>query len=112
MSAIGKPHAVSMAFFFVFISVTLGITYWAARRTRTAEQFYAAGRTVSAGQNGFALASDYMSAAWFPLKNPAIVTITGSFLVGVVVSLLTREERAEAGFNEMVAAMTSGSRAH
>ena len=64
-SAIGKPNIVSMMFFFIFISVTLGITYWAARKTRTAEHYYAAGRTVSAGQNGFALAGDYMSAASF-----------------------------------------------
>ncbi|MBW7934711.1 MAG: cation/acetate symporter ActP [Gemmatimonadaceae bacterium] len=64
-SAIGQPNVVAMIFFFVFIAITLGITYWAARRTRTAEHFYAAGRTVSAGQNGFALAGDYMSAASF-----------------------------------------------
>lgn len=64
-SAIGKPNVVAMSFFFAFIAITLGITYWAARRTRTAEHFYAAGRTVSAGQNGFALAGDYMSAASF-----------------------------------------------
>ncbi|MBA4071825.1 MAG: cation acetate symporter [Gemmatimonas sp.] len=64
-SAIGKSNVVSMSFFFAFIAITLGITYWAARRTRTAEHFYAAGRTVSAGQNGFALAGDYMSAASF-----------------------------------------------
>jgi cation/acetate symporter len=50
-------------FFLVFIGITLGITWWAARRTRTTEQFYAAGRSISAGQNGFALAGDYMSAA-------------------------------------------------
>ncbi|MEO6447178.1 MAG: sodium/solute symporter [Gemmatimonadaceae bacterium] len=54
-----------MAFFFVFIAITLGITYWAARKTRTTEDFYAAGRSISAGQNGFALAGDYMSAASF-----------------------------------------------
>jgi len=64
-SAIGAPNTVAMTFFFAFIAITLGITYWAARRTRTAEHFYAAGRTVSAGQNGFALAGDYMSAASF-----------------------------------------------
>ena len=64
-STIGKPNAVAMGFFFAFISITLGITYWAARRTRTTEQYYAAGRTVSAGQNGLALAGDYMSAASF-----------------------------------------------
>ena len=48
-TAIGEPNAVAMLFFFVFIAITLGITWWAARRTRTTEQFYAAGRTVSAG---------------------------------------------------------------
>ena len=64
-TAIGQPNAVAMGFFFLFIAITLGITYWAARRTRTTEQFYAAGRTVSAGQNGLALAGDYMSAASF-----------------------------------------------
>ena len=64
-SRIGEPNAVAMAFFFGFIAITLGITYWAARRTKTTEQFYAAGRSISAGQNGFALAGDYMSAASF-----------------------------------------------
>ncbi|MFL5582345.1 MAG: sodium:solute symporter family transporter, partial [Gemmatimonadaceae bacterium] len=64
-TSIGRPTAVAMAFFFVFIAVTLGITAWAARRTKTTEHFYAAGRTVTAGQNGFALAGDYMSAASF-----------------------------------------------
>jgi cation/acetate symporter len=64
-TAIGQPNTVAMAFFFIFIASTLGITYWAAKRTRTTEDFYAAGRTVTAGQNGFALAGDYMSAASF-----------------------------------------------
>jgi cation/acetate symporter len=64
-TSIGKPNAVAMAFFFAFIAVTLGITAWAARKTKTTEHFYAAGRSVTAGQNGFALAGDYMSAASF-----------------------------------------------
>ena len=62
---IGQPNTIAMVFFFVFIGITLAITFWAARRTRTTEQFYAAGRSISAGQNGFALAGDYMSAASF-----------------------------------------------
>src|ERR1035437_6837631 len=74
-TAIGRPDTAAMAFFF-FIAVTLGITWWAARRTRTTEQFYAAGRTVSAGQNGFALAGDYMSAASF-LGIAGLVSTTG-----------------------------------
>jgi cation/acetate symporter len=61
----GAPDRVAILFFGGFILLTLAITYWAARRTSTTEHFYAAGRTVTAGQNGFALAGDYMSAASF-----------------------------------------------
>src|SRR5476651_448181 len=75
-TAIGQPNGVAMGFFFFFIAVTLGITYWAARKTRTTEQFYAAGRSVTAGQNGFALAGDYMSAASF-LGIAGLVSTTG-----------------------------------
>jgi cation/acetate symporter len=75
-TAIGQPNRVAMVFFFVFIAITLGITYWAARKTRTTEHFYAAGRTISAGQNGFALAGDYMSAASF-LGIAGLVSTTG-----------------------------------
>src|SRR5437660_12364547 len=64
-TSIGQPNIVAMVFFFIIIAITLGITYWAARRTRTTEHFYAAGRTVSPAQNGLALAGDYMSAASF-----------------------------------------------
>ena len=75
-TSIGQPNALAMAFFFVFISITLAITFWAARRTHTTEHFYAAGRTISAGQNGFALAGDYMSAASF-LGIAGLVSTTG-----------------------------------
>jgi cation/acetate symporter len=64
-TAIGQPNRIAMVFFFVFIAITLGITWWAARRTRTTEEFYAAARSITARQNGFALAGDYMSAASF-----------------------------------------------
>ena len=64
-TAIGQPNVIAMIFFFAFIAITLGITWWAAKRTKTTDDFYAAGRTVTAGQNGFALAGDYMSAASF-----------------------------------------------
>jgi cation/acetate symporter len=55
--------AISM--FLVFVLLTLGITYWAARRTRSAAQFYSAGGGITGVQNGFAIAGDYMSAASF-----------------------------------------------
>jgi cation/acetate symporter len=59
----GEPNLAAIAGFFLFISLSLAITWWAARRTRSAEHFYAAGRSVTGLQNGLALAGDYMSAA-------------------------------------------------
>lgn len=51
--------------FMIFVGITLGITYWAAQRTKTAKDFYAAGGGITAMQNGLAIAGDYMSAASF-----------------------------------------------
>jgi cation/acetate symporter len=87
-AAIG-PSATAIAFFFVFVAATLGITYWAARRTRTTSEFFAASSRITAGQNGFALAGDYMSAASF-LGIAGMVSLSGfdgliysvGFLVG------------------------------
>jgi cation/acetate symporter len=64
-SSLGSPSAMSILFFFIIVAVTLVITYFAAKKTKTSSEFYAAGRSVSAMQNGFALAGDYMSAASF-----------------------------------------------
>src|SRR5512139_3564949 len=64
-STLGHPTFASIGFFFLIVVVTLLITWWAARKTRTSSEYYAAGRSVSAVQNGFALAGDYMSAASF-----------------------------------------------
>ncbi len=51
--------------FLAFVAATLGITYWAAKRTRTAKDFYTAGGGITGFQNGLAIAGDYMSAAIF-----------------------------------------------
>lgn len=64
-TALGQVNASSVFFFILFISFTLIITYWAAKRTKTTKQYYAAGRSVTGFQNGLALAGDYMSAASF-----------------------------------------------
>lgn len=66
----GEVHARSInvtaiIMFLIFVGLTLGITYWAARRTKTAKDFYAAGGGISGFQNGLAIAGDYMSAASF-----------------------------------------------
>ena len=53
--------AISM--FVIFVAMTLGITYWAARRSHSAAAFYTAGGGITGFQNGMAIAGDYMSAA-------------------------------------------------
>lgn len=58
-------RGLTILIFLVILGITLGITYWAARRTKTASEFYAAGRQLRASENGFALAGDWMSAAAF-----------------------------------------------
>jgi cation/acetate symporter len=65
LAKIGDPDATAIIFFVLFIVVALGIAYWAARRTKTTEHYYAAGRSITGFQNGLALAGDYMSAASF-----------------------------------------------
>lgn len=59
----GPDNRLAIAFFFIFVILTLAITYWAARRTKTTEQFFAAGGQITAWQNGWALAGDFLSAA-------------------------------------------------
>ena len=54
-------HASGM--FFVFVLMTLGITYWAAGRSKSASDFYTAGGGITGKQNGLAIAGDFMSAA-------------------------------------------------
>jgi cation/acetate symporter len=57
--------SVTFGIFILILSVTLGITYWAARRTHTTSDYYAADSQLTAAQNGFALAGDWCSAAAF-----------------------------------------------
>jgi cation/acetate symporter len=88
-TSLGEPNASAIAGFLLFIGLSLGITWWAARRTRSTEHFYAAGRSISGFQNGLALAGDYMSAASF-LGIAGLVSLSGfdgliysiGFLVG------------------------------
>lgn len=75
-TSLGEPNLTAIIFFFVFIAATLGITYWAARKTKTTEEYFAAGRSISGRQNGFALAGDYMSAASF-LGIAGLVSLSG-----------------------------------
>src|SRR6201985_1320814 len=55
----------TIGIFAAILALTLAITALAARRTRTTSDFYAAGKGLTAAQNGFALAGDWCSAAAF-----------------------------------------------
>jgi cation/acetate symporter len=78
--------------FLLFIAVTLWITYWAAQRSSGANAFFAAGRRMTAWQNGVAVAGDYMSAASF-LGIAGIIAFQGydgfMYSVGWLVAYLT-----------------------
>jgi cation/acetate symporter len=113
-TSLGEPNAAAILCFLLFIGLSLGITWWAARRTRSTEHFYAAGRSISGFQNGLALAGDYMSAASF-LGIAGLVSLSGfdgliysiGFLVGwPVVLFLIAEPLRNLGkytFSDVVA---------
>ena len=90
-----SDRTISIVLFLAFVAVTLGITYWASKRTRTATDFYAAGRRITGWQNGVAISGDYMSAASF-LGIAGLIALNGydgflysvGFLVAWLVVLL------------------------
>ncbi|MEE8338927.1 MAG: cation acetate symporter, partial [Xanthomonadales bacterium] len=104
----------AITMFFVFIAVTLAITFWAASRTKTRSDFYAAGSSIGGFQNGLAIAGDFMSAATF-LGITALVYSTGMdamlFVIGgtlgwSVILLLVAERLRNLGqytFSDVVA---------
>lgn len=69
-----NPAAIIL--FLAFVALTMVVTRWASRRTRTAEDFLAAGHAVSAKQNGMALAGDFVAAAGF-LGIAGFVSLSG-----------------------------------
>ena len=90
----------AIVLFVTFVAATLGITKWAAARTRSAADFYTAGGSITGFQNGLAIAGDYMSAASF-LGITAAVMANGydgliysiGFLVGWPVITFLMAER-------------------
>lgn len=67
--------------FAAFVAASLLVTWWAATRTRSADDFYTAGGRITDLQNGLALAGDFMSAATF-------LGLTGLAFIGGVDALL------------------------
>ena len=98
-------NVTAIAMFAAFVLFTLGITYWAARQTASAADFYSAGGGITGFQNGLAIAGDYMSAASF-LGISGLVYTSGydgliysvGFLVGwPIVTFLIAEQLRNLG---------------
>ncbi|WAG81725.1 cation acetate symporter [Metapseudomonas furukawaii] len=104
MAADGSAHDAlnlsAVLMFLVFVGATLGITWWASRRSQSRADFYTAGGSITGFQNGLAIAGDYMSAASF-LGISALVFTSGydgliyaiGWLVGWPVILFLIAER-------------------
>ncbi len=97
--------SVSVFVFILFVAATLAITYWAARRSRGAAAYFAAGRQITAWQNGFAVAGDFMSGASF-LGIVGLISLqgfdgflfsVGGFIAYVTILLLIAEPLRNAG---------------
>ena len=91
---------IAISMFIIFVGLTLYITYWASKRTKTAKSFYTAGGEITGFQNGLAISGDFMSAASF-LGISGLVYLTGfdgliysiGFLVGWPIILFLIAEK-------------------
>ncbi len=100
LPAASATDTTAIVMFAGFVLLTLAITAWAARRTRTASDFYAAGGSITGFQNGVAISGDFMSAASF-LGISAMVYAAGfdgllysiGFLVGWPIIMFLMAER-------------------
>ena len=104
----GGINMEAMIMFFAFIIGTMGITKWAASKTKSASDFYTAGGGITGFQNGLAIAGDYMSAASF-LGISGMIYMNGfdgiiyaiGFLVGwpIILFLMAEKLRNLGKFN-------------
>ena len=91
---VGEP-LVNGGIFLIFVAITLVIVFRASRSTRSAADYYAAGRSFTGPQNGVAISGDYLSAASF-LGIAGAIAVNGydgflysiGFLVAWLVALL------------------------
>ena len=111
LTAIAAPGAIegvekqpvnlsAIVMFLIFVLATLGITKWAAGKTKSTADFYTAGGGITGFQNGLAIAGDYMSAATL-LGLTSMVYFTGydgfiyavCFFIGWPIILFLMAER-------------------
>jgi Na+(H+)/acetate symporter ActP len=65
LALIGGVDPWIFAFSFVTVVVTIGMGFWSAKQSKTASDFFVAGRSVSVGWNASAISGEYLSAASF-----------------------------------------------
>ncbi len=61
----GDRSVLAIVIFLVIVGLVLFVSFWTARRARSASGYYAAGGRIHWGVNGIAFAGDYLSAASF-----------------------------------------------
>ena len=83
---------ITIGMFGMIIAATMCVVVWAAKKTKTAADFYAAGGGITGTQNGWAIAGDYMSAASF-LGISGLISLYGydgfMYSVGWLVAYIT-----------------------
>lgn len=88
----GDYQWLTVTTFSAVIAITMYVTYLAAKRVRSASDFYTAGSAVSGLQNGWAIAGDYLSAASF-LGIAGLISLYGydgfMYSVGWLVAYVT-----------------------
>jgi len=97
MSTDVKPLAIIL--FLLIVGLVLFISFWTARRAKSASGYYAAGGRIHWGVNGIAFAGDYLSAASF-LGICGLIAVSGydgflysiGYLAGWVVALFVVAE--------------------
>ena len=91
----GSNTWLNLGIFSLFVVITLVVVFRASRNTKTATDYYAAGRAFTGPQNGIAISGDYLSAASF-LGIAGAIAVYGydgflysiGFLVAWLVALL------------------------
>ncbi|MFC7342460.1 cation acetate symporter [Saccharopolyspora griseoalba] len=94
-TATGGNPLLNIGIFALFVVATLFVVFRASKNTKTAADYYAAGRSFKGWQNGIAISGDYLSAASF-LGIAGAIAVNGydgflysiGFLVAWLVALL------------------------
>ncbi len=95
----------AIGMFTTIVFITLVITWQAARKTHSKEDFYTAGGSISAKQNGLAIAGDYMSASTllgassmvFFKGYDGFIYVTGFFVCWPILTFLMAERLRNLG---------------